>query len=574
LFFVADFFKEEHESGSPWLGCDKKESIPRWSWMFLLLIAFAVLYAGTAIMPLLDRDEPRFARATVEMEQSGNYVVPYFNGQYRFDKPPLTYWWMRADYAIFGHNELGARMHSMVAAAAVALVILFMSRSFFGWRAGFWAAVAWLTLFQVWQHGRLAVADMPMVLFVATAHWAMWRLLTDDSPRKCGVWFWALWLSIALGFLAKGPVVFFCAILTLVIFRWVFWRKPIEWCRLQIPTGVVVALVPIAAWGIPALVETHGLYWKGGMEKHVVERGLFAFNDRLTIPVVFYLGTAFISLFPWMGRLGAGWAAARHCREDMRAAFLLSWAAGPYLIFAFYATQLPHYVLPAFPAIVMLMFARADGMSAKWAQKWFAWYHIVFCVLIVGMAVWFLFGPVYQPIKPMMLGFAGVLMGLQFTAVSFEFRKTLRIAMGLFMVVVASILAAYGMRKVALSPLAASYADSARGRAVAVGYTEPSLVYYSAREWEMHKGSTVELEKAIAEKPSVIVVLRNQMSMGALLGFKRKNVADTDYSRVAEEKLSSGYVRSDAEGLNIGRFSWVSVDIYLSIDQLIQGGNK
>jgi 4-amino-4-deoxy-L-arabinose transferase-like glycosyltransferase len=571
---VADIFGDKRDSASPWLGDGKNPSMPRWPWMFLIVIAFATLFPGTALMPLLDRDEPRFARATVEMEQSGDYVVPHFNGDYRFDKPPLTYWWMRADYAVFGHNELGARMHSMVAAAAVALVILLMSRSFFGWKAGFWSAVAWLTLFQVWQHGRLAVADMPMVLSVATAHWAMWELLTAEKTRRWGIWFWVLWLSLALGFLAKGPVVFFCAIFTLVFLRWVFWRKPLAWGNLQIPTGLIVCLAPIAAWGIPALLETHGLFWKGGMQKHVIDRGLGAFDNRVTIPVLFYVGTAFVSLFPWLGRLGAGWTAARHCREDMRVAFLLSWAVGPYLIFAFYATQLPHYVMPAFPAMMMLLFARADGMEAPWARKWFAWYHISFCVFIVAMAGWFMFGPVFDQTRPMMLGFVGVLMGLQFTAVAFEYRKTLRIAMGLLMIVAASILAAFGMRKAALSPLIASYAEVASGRAVAVGYTEPSLVYYSARMWEMRKGSVDELNSAIAEKPAIIVILRNQTNMSSLLGLSRKKTVDTEYSRAAAEKLTDGYVRSGASGLNIGRFSWACVDIYMDIDKLNIGKNK
>ena len=62
---------------------------PAW---FVLTLGVVVLLAGTFELPLLDRDEPRFSRATVEMAERGNWVIPYFNGQYRFDKPPLTYW--------------------------------------------------------------------------------------------------------------------------------------------------------------------------------------------------------------------------------------------------------------------------------------------------------------------------------------------------------------------------------------------------------------------------------------------------------------------------------------------------
>jgi len=62
--------------------------------LLLAIVSATILLAGTASLPLLDRDEPRFARATIEMLERGDWVVPYFNDEYRFDKPPLTYWLM------------------------------------------------------------------------------------------------------------------------------------------------------------------------------------------------------------------------------------------------------------------------------------------------------------------------------------------------------------------------------------------------------------------------------------------------------------------------------------------------
>jgi 4-amino-4-deoxy-L-arabinose transferase-like glycosyltransferase len=560
----VSFFKNPFSASSFW-SSPNDSRIPRWTWFVILAIAFAVLIPGTSVLPLLDRDEPRFARATVEMEQRGDYFVPYFNGEYRFDKPPLTYWWMHADYAVFGHNELGARMHSVLSSAAIALILLAMGRDLFGWRTGFWAAIAYLTLFQVWQHGRLAVADMPMVLGVVVAHWALWKLLTAEKCRKWGLWFWVLWLSLAFGFLAKGPLVFFCLACTLLFMRWVFWRRPMEWGRLQILPGVLISLVPIAAWGIPALVMTHGVYWDQGIGKHVVDRGLGAFDNRVTIPVLFYVATALISLFPWLGRAGAVWETAKTTRRDMRVAFLLSWAVGPYVIFALYATQLPHYVLPAFPALMLLAFAGTGEMNGKWARRWFVWYHTVFCVIIVGLALWFLFGPALPAVKPMMLGFVAILMGLQFAAVNFETKHTVRIGMGFAMLVMGSCLACVGMKKVALSPQIAKFAGSVDGNLAAVGYTEPSLVYYAGKPWKMYSGNKDGLEAAIAVRPAMLVVMRKQSNMGTLLGFNNKKAKDMDCAKLAEERLTTGYVRTNAEGLNIGRFSWTTVDIYLDI---------
>src|SRR3954471_12601027 len=93
---------------------------------FVLLFAASLAFhlAGTWTLPLIDRDEPRFAEASREMMQRGNYVVPFFNDQYRFDKPPLTYWAQIASYRVFGENDFAARFPSVIAAALVALALL------------------------------------------------------------------------------------------------------------------------------------------------------------------------------------------------------------------------------------------------------------------------------------------------------------------------------------------------------------------------------------------------------------------------------------------------------------------
>jgi len=52
----------------------------------------ALLYSlGNWSLPLIDRDEPRFAEASREMRQSGDFLLPRLNGEHRFDKPPLIF---------------------------------------------------------------------------------------------------------------------------------------------------------------------------------------------------------------------------------------------------------------------------------------------------------------------------------------------------------------------------------------------------------------------------------------------------------------------------------------------------
>ena len=99
-----------------------------WKWdrfapWLLVLLVLAVYLPGTAQLPLVDRDEPRFATAAREMMERHDWIKPTFNGVDRFDKPALVYWLMHAGYATVGINELGARLPAVACLLALVLLV-------------------------------------------------------------------------------------------------------------------------------------------------------------------------------------------------------------------------------------------------------------------------------------------------------------------------------------------------------------------------------------------------------------------------------------------------------------------
>ncbi len=151
------------------------------------------------------------------MIERGDYVVPYFNNRYRFDKPPLTYWCQVASYRLFGENPFAARLPSALAAALDRGRYFRLGRAASARRApDFWAAIIFTLCLQTFIHGKAAVADMWLVLFMTLAHWAGYELLRDRfggtwrsvvvRPRGLRLWWWLFYLSLALAFLAKGPI--------------------------------------------------------------------------------------------------------------------------------------------------------------------------------------------------------------------------------------------------------------------------------------------------------------------------------------------------------------------------------
>src|SRR5438309_2232462 len=154
-------------------------AIAKYATLFFACVGFHVL--GSWSVPLIDRDEPRFAEASREMIERGDYVVPHFNNQLRLDKPPLAYWAQVACYKIFGESDFAARFPSAIAAALVAMSILAWGTRIGGNRIGWWAAIIFTLSLQTFVHAKAAVADMWLVLFVTMAHWAGWQLLKQQT---------------------------------------------------------------------------------------------------------------------------------------------------------------------------------------------------------------------------------------------------------------------------------------------------------------------------------------------------------------------------------------------------------
>ena len=375
-------------------------------------------------MPLIDRDEPRFAEASREMLQRGDYIIPYFNNRYRFDKPPLAYWCQVESYRLFGDSDFAARFPSAIAAALTALILFGWGRRIGNERAGWWAAIIFTFCLQTFVHAKAAVADMWLVLFVTLAHWAGYELLRDglansqDPKSKIQnpqfLWWWIFYFALAFGFLAKGPIAWTPF---LTIGSTMFFARDLELARrFKFVRGILLTLAIVSIWGIPALIRTHGDFFRVGIMHHVVARsfstmeghGASSFGAYLLL-LPFYFITIFASFFPWSIKLlwlakrlwrerdkidnGAGGSRATWPGKPERvdepggesSNYLIAGAAVIFLIFTFVQTKLPHYTLPAFPLLALLL-ARHLARG-NFSPKTFARISIATAVVLLAIAL-------------------------------------------------------------------------------------------------------------------------------------------------------------------------------------------
>ena len=315
----------------------------------------------------MDRDEPRFAEASREMRERGDYVVPYFNNKYRFDKPPFIYWTQIASYRLFGENDFAARFPSGIAAALTGVLLFAWGRRLGNERIGWWAAIIFSLCLQTFVHARAAVADMWLVFFVTAGFWAAYELIADwlgpptstTNSRRRKYWWLMFYIALAFAFLAKGPLGWM-PLLTVAVMKFFLRGQPLN-RRFWFAPGVLFTLAIVLLWGIPALLRTNGEFFWVGIGRHVVERSFGALEGHggqtwssyfLTLP--FYFGTVFISFFPWSIKLPA--LTKRLWRErDGVDRYLIVGTAIIFILMTVVKTKLPHYTLTAFPLLSLLL---------------------------------------------------------------------------------------------------------------------------------------------------------------------------------------------------------------------------
>jgi len=341
------------------------------------------------------------------MRERSDYVIPFFNDKYRFDKPAFIYWTQIASYSVFGENEFSARFPSAVAAALTAVLLYGWGRRAGSERTGWWAAIIFTLCLQVFVHAKASVADMWLVFFVTAAHWAGYELLADSlgresssiAGRRFAFWRIAFYVALGFGFLAKGPLAWL-PLLTVASTK-LFVRGNSLTRRFWFVTGMLGAFAIVCTWGIPALIRTNGDFLKVGIGRHVVERsfnvmeghGANSWNTYLAA-MPFYFVTVFISFFPWSIKL-PGLTKRLWRQRDATDNYLISGILILFVIMSLVKTKLPHYTLPAFPLLALLLARHLFEVGTERFAK-----RAAIGAAAAGLAVAFVVFPLLAPTFP------------------------------------------------------------------------------------------------------------------------------------------------------------------------------
>lgn len=346
-------------------------------WRGPLLAALVALFAGLPVLmllPPLDRDESRYAQATSQMLESGDYVDIRFQDEPRWKKPVGIYWMQAAAVAVTSKVEnrdiQPYRIPSILGAMMAAAAVAWAGAAMFGQRAGFLAGAMLGATFLLSTEAGIAKTDAMLCGAVTVAMAALARIYLStragEAPRRSHKLLF--WLGLGLSILIKGPIgliVIAPAMLMLSL-----WDRDVKWMRrLGWGWGLPLVALIVGPWAIAITIATDGGFWREAIAGDLAPK-IAGGHESHGAPPGLYLLLAFLTFFPAGLLLPAAMSTGWHRRAEPAIRFLVCWLVPAWLIFELTPTKLVHYNLPTFGALALLAAAaltRPLGKVSRYA---------------------------------------------------------------------------------------------------------------------------------------------------------------------------------------------------------------
>ena len=364
------------------------------AWLWLVLLCAALYLPGLASLPAMDRDESRFMQASRQMAQTGDTIRIRFLDKARNKKPAGIHWMQAASVKLLSTPESTAlwpyRLPSVLGATIAVLFAFALGLLFLDRRGAFLGAALLAPSFVLVVEAHTAKTDAALLGTIVATQYALARIYLDGRDGRVSGWRIAIlfWAALAVGILIKGPVPVAVVFLTLAALL-VTDRQARFWRGLRPLVGLPLLLLIAAPWYLAIILaddtfvrEAGGRDFLGKLltaqEQHGAPPGAYA--------VILIVAFAPASLFVWQA-LRWSWT----WRREAAVRFCLCWILPFWIVLELTPTKLPHYILPTFPALALLIALAVQAAEAgefRWLQHWASrTLYIVGLVLIGGFAV-------------------------------------------------------------------------------------------------------------------------------------------------------------------------------------------
>ena len=338
------------------------------------LVALLASLPGLFTLPPTDRDESRFAEASAQMLESGDFTNIMFQDEPRYKKPVGIYWLQAASVkALSGveRRDIWAyRLPSVLGAMLAAWACAWGALAFLQPREATIAGVLMASTMVLSTESNLATTDAALCGAITLAMAALGKLYiaARDGP-PAGPWVRILlWVGLAASLLLKGPigpmVVALTALALAALDRNARWLLHVGWAW-----GAIIVAGMVLPWALAITVATDGAFWGIAVGGDLAPK-LFGGQEGHGAPPGYFLLLSPVLLFPAVLLAPAGLIEGWRMRAEPGIRFALCWLVPSWIVFELVPTKLPHYVLPTFAALAWLMAAalrRPLDKLERWA---------------------------------------------------------------------------------------------------------------------------------------------------------------------------------------------------------------
>ena len=220
------------------------------TWLFWIL-ALLVIGAGLGLRDPWPADEPRFALSAQQMVESGDWLIPHRGHEIYADKPPAFMAMQAAAFELVRNWRIAFLLPSLLAALGTLLLVYDLARRLWDQRAGLYAGVALLCVFQFVYQAKRAQIDPMVTFFITLANYGLLRhFLTGPDWRM----YWLGCFAAGLGVITKGV-----GVLALLMFLPYIFARSTHWNFVAATKdsawrwagGFAALFVAIALWLLP-----------------------------------------------------------------------------------------------------------------------------------------------------------------------------------------------------------------------------------------------------------------------------------------------------------------------------------
>ena len=365
-------------------------TLPRWAWFLIAAVAGIAWFAALDHRRLQHPDEGRYAEIAREMAVSGDWVTPRLNDLKYFEKPPLQYWLGAAAFDAFGTDEWTARLVPALAGFLGVLVVGFTAGRLAGATAGAYAGLGLLGC--IWHIGMSQFVTLDALLtFWLTV--ALCAFLLAQQPGAPPVatrrWMIVVYAALALATLTKGLVALVLPGAALVLYTLIV-RDAGPWRRLHVLPGLVVYFAITTPWFV--LVSRANPEFAQFFFIHEHFERFLSTGHRRTGAwwyfVPYFIGGLTPWPLAWAATLVPSWRQSTASANGFRwERFCLVYAAFVFVFFSVSSSKLPSYILPMFPALMLVFGAGLTRLPARMLGGFALFGALLAVALFVGFVV-------------------------------------------------------------------------------------------------------------------------------------------------------------------------------------------